>query len=267
MSYHNYNFRLPLHQWYFNFFKSIVLCLCLFSVNLSLFADYHWNEPEDYLILNSCVAASIFLNKAIYTDSINTNLVTLSSDINTFDQSVLDNWSPTASKISDYLLTAQVIAPYVISLTSSSDQKKTEMLLYSQAFVINHFLTSSTKFAFKRKRPYVYNQNLSNKQRLDQESQYSFVSGHSSHAFLSALFAYQIMNETQDYKKYKNWINAGLVINAGSIAYLRYHAGKHFPTDILCGSALGAGIGLLIPKLHEKNNDRNTRMIHLSIQF
>lgn len=261
-------FKVPLHKWYFAFLKySILILICLTATNLSLFADYKWNDSSDYLLLNSCAAVSIFLNKSMYSDSIRTDLQQISPKMISLDKTAIDNCSPTASKISDFLLTAQVLAPYLISVTSASDQKNTEMLLYTQAFVVNNLFTTTTKMIFKRKRPYVYNQLLSDQQRLDKESQYSFVSGHSSHAFLSAMFVYQIMNESNDYKKNKNWINAGLFINAGSIAYLRYHAGKHFPTDIICGSLIGAGIGYIIPNSHENKSQQNNRMIHFNIQF
>jgi len=34
--------------------------------------------------------------------------------------------------------------------------------------------------------------------------------------------------------------------------YLRYEAGRHFPTDILGGYALGALTGVLIPIMHRR---------------
>jgi membrane-associated phospholipid phosphatase len=35
-------------------------------------------------------------------------------------------------------------------------------------------------------------------------------------------------------------------------AYLRVSAGKHFPTDVMTGYAVGAAIGWLVPHLHKK---------------
>ena len=40
---------------------------------------------------------------------------------------------------------------------------------------------------------------------------------------------------------------------AATTAYLRVHAGKHFWTDVMVGAAVGSGLGLLIPWLHERN--------------
>ena len=33
--------------------------------------------------------------------------------------------------------------------------------------------------------------------------------------------------------------------------YLRFKAGKHFPTDIIVGYGVGATIGYLVPELHK----------------
>ena len=36
--------------------------------------------------------------------------------------------------------------------------------------------------------------------------------------------------------------------------YLRVKGGRHFPTDVISGYAIGAFVGWLIPELHEKKD-------------
>ena len=42
---------------------------------------------------------------------------------------------------------------------------------------------------------------------------------------------------------------------AATTGYLRYAAGRHYPTDILVGAAMGAFVGYLVPSLHELEGD------------
>ena len=42
---------------------------------------------------------------------------------------------------------------------------------------------------------------------------------------------------------------------AATTGYLRYAAGRHYPTDILAGAAMGAFVGYIVPSLHELEAD------------
>jgi membrane-associated phospholipid phosphatase len=47
------------------------------------------------------------------------------------------------------------------------------------------------------------------------------------------------------------WVWAGSLTLAAATGYLRYQAGKHYPTDIIGGAIIGSLIGWGVPKLHE----------------
>jgi membrane-associated phospholipid phosphatase len=47
------------------------------------------------------------------------------------------------------------------------------------------------------------------------------------------------------------WLWAGSLVAAGTVGYLRYDSGNHFPTDILAGAAIGGLAGWMVPRLHE----------------
>jgi membrane-associated phospholipid phosphatase len=48
----------------------------------------------------------------------------------------------------------------------------------------------------------------------------------------------------------KLWVAGGLLAG-GATMYLRFHAGKHYPSDILAGLIVGAGIAVLNYKIHD----------------
>jgi len=51
--------------------------------------------------------------------------------------------------------------------------------------------------------------------------------------------------------KARGWVWGGCLAAASTTAWLRYAAGRHFPTDILAGAAIGSLAGWLVPRWHE----------------
>lgn len=50
----------------------------------------------------------------------------------------------------------------------------------------------------------------------------------------------------------KKWIlYVAVLIPPAFVGFNRYKGLMHFPTDILLGTAIGAGVGVLIPQLHK----------------
>ncbi|AHM62811.1 membrane-associated phospholipid phosphatase [Flammeovirgaceae bacterium 311] len=50
---------------------------------------------------------------------------------------------------------------------------------------------------------------------------------------------------------------SGAAVIPGAIAVWRYTSGKHFPTDVITGYVVGAGVGLLVPHIHRKHLPKN----------
>ncbi len=78
---------------------------------------------------------------------------------------------------------------------------------------------------------------------------YSFPSGHSA----SAVAAYGSL-AAHEKKRKLLWVLA--VVLPLLVGFSRVYVGAHFPTDVLCGWALGAVIVALIPWLRRKINNR-----------
>lgn len=56
----------------------------------------------------------------------------------------------------------------------------------------------------------------------------------------------------------KKWLLFGAaLIPPAFVGYYRYKALKHFPTDIIVGTAIGAAVGILVPHLHKINRKNN----------
>jgi len=107
--------------------------------------------------------------------------------------------------------------------------------------------TEWLKVLVRRKRPVLYTSSAVTAVS-DPESQQSLPSLHASLAFAAATSYLVIARRQHLPHRMRNT----LLLYAGAVgaAALRVGAGKHFPTDVLAGAALGSGIGWLVPTIH-----------------
>ena len=119
---------------------------------------------------------------------------------------------------------------------------------------ITYGITTGVKHAVNRTRPLVYNEVVPVDERTASNSRLSYFSGHTS---FTAAFSFYIAKVIHDYHpnlrtgyKIGLWaFSAALPMVTG---YLRVEGGRHFPTDVITGYAVGAAIGWLVPELHKK---------------
>ena len=175
-----------------------------------------------------------------------------------------DNWaikqsSKRAKKISDLLLFSSIIPPTLLLFDRPNggevNTRGTHAVLLAETFIINWGLTNLAKRAAKRPRPFMYNDNFDLfplEKRRKKDARMSFFSGHTS--VVSAMYFLTAVTYSEYYPNSK-WkpIVWGTAISIPALTgFLRVKAGKHFPTDVLVGYAVGALIGgILVPALHQ----------------
>jgi len=71
---------------------------------------------------------------------------------------------------------------------------------------------------------------------------YGFVSSHATNSFFVALFSLMFIR--------KRWFTISMILWASVIGYSRIYLGVHYPGDVICGSILGAFIGLGVYQLY-----------------
>ena len=215
-----------------------------------------------YLLTGTALAATghfVFKNDNV-TPFTNAELDALNrNDVIAFDRVSTYNRNAGAEKTSDALLLSSVVILQSLFLLHRPTRKNVGGLLVMtyEAFSINYGITTIVKSAVNRTRPYAYNhEDYSNEERTDRESRFSYFSGHTSAtATLSFLWA----NVITDYhphmaKGYKIGIWSFAALIPATTGFLRVKAGKHYPTDVITGYAVGAVTGWLIPKMHKGKN-------------
>lgn len=187
-------------------------------------------------------------------------------DINSFDRSATEHWSPTASKLSHATLAGTIALVGGLGLATKPMRQdlKTVAVMYVETMLLGNGIERTVKAITQRSRPFVYNPAVPLDEKLDRDARQSFFSGHATNAFASAVFASEVFRHYFPYSRMKPIVWVGSLGLASATAVLRYEAGKHYPTDLIAGAAFGSLVGWGIPKLHEvKNNSRIGRRLDI----
>jgi len=178
------------------------------------------------------------------------------ADVNGFDRPATKQWSPTASHASDVLVMTALVSPLVFSVVGTEQEDVATLgVMYAQTLVLENGLVQLLKGTTERTRPYAYNDDpqVPEEKKLKASTRKSFPSGHASNAFAAAVFLGTTYSRLHPESSARKWVWAGSLAAATGVGYLRYRAGKHYPTDVIAGAAIGAAFGYLVPKLHESH--------------
>jgi membrane-associated phospholipid phosphatase len=184
-----------------------------------------------------------------------------SKDVNSFDRSACNNYNSYLADISDICIYTLISAPALLFLSSDiRNDFGTVSAMYLETMAFMYALPSVLKGSVTRCRPFVYNSTAPLDKKLEADAVKSYFSGHTTVAFSSAVFISTVFSDFYPDSKFKNWVWGGSLVAAATIGYLRYAAGKHYPTDIIKGALVGSAIGYLIPAIHKvkKNEKINT---------
>lgn len=119
------------------------------------------------------------------------------------------------------------------------------------AVLLTEIATSGTKVIFQRKRPF-FDTELSKNGFTSADSRFSFISGHSSHAFSFATYSSLMMFEYSP-SPVVNWIYSIVAFSgAAAIAYTRVYDHAHHMDDVVAGGIVGTVIAASVfYRVHE----------------
>jgi membrane-associated phospholipid phosphatase len=236
----------------FRIFFLSILALNTFKLSAQL-QIYPKKDLGVSIIASSLVGASIFVEKKVK--------ILTPVQIQHFQTTALPSWEfgansqyrISAKKASDIFLFSTIgLAPLVTLLATKNNktQRNAALAMWYQGAMTTAALTSWTKLAVKRTRPLVYNAQNPTSLLIKADARLSFFSGHTSSVAYNGFYAAQIYST---YYPDSRWKPLVWVLGAGIPALtgvLRVQAGKHFPSDVLMGYAVGAGVALINHRLH-----------------
>ena len=174
------------------------------------------------------------------------------SDLWAFDRQASFNWNPNAAHTSDLLLVAGIGGALAIALIHRpTPGMGAPLAIMGESALLTIGLTDLVKNAAHRARPYAYNPNVPDEVRMATDAYNSFWSGHTANTAAITFACAQMvqLSDASSSAKTITWVAAAAWPMA--VGFYRVRAGKHFPTDVIVGYIVGAGIGLAVPYIHQ----------------
>ncbi|MEE9374122.1 MAG: phosphatase PAP2 family protein [Saprospiraceae bacterium] len=199
------------------------------------------------------------------------------SSINAFDQGAVFNNSVSAQRVSDHFRNLINIAPFTLLIFEKGRKEAGVIgLMLAETLALTTGTTLVVKKMVRRIRPLAYNNKFSLEEKMKAGTTRSFFSGHTAHVSSLSFFTAKIIHDLYPNSKWRKVVWASAIVIPAFAGYMRYKAGKHFPSDILVGYGVGAVFGILIPQFHKISNDKlaigaipisNGAMLNLSLKF
>lgn len=164
------------------------------------------------------------------------------------DRGVL-GWNSADARLGSHVLLVSVAGGAALASVTGLEPARARgnVVVLAQAISWTTGVTELLKVGVHRARPALYRSDAP-AAAADPDNRQSFPSGHTSVAFAAAT-AYATSAARQHLPHARRnaiLLYAGAVVTGG----LRVAGGKHFPTDVLAGAALGTGIGWAVARLH-----------------
>lgn len=195
-------------------------------------------------------------------------------DVNSFDRHALfqdPGNQETANNISDISVYVALVAP-VLLLT---DKKITKHwlgigLMYFETQTISALIYAWSPLGpqfIDRYRPETYYDEIKLTQRQSGQNRNSFFSGHTLATATASFFTAKVICDFHPELGKKKWlVYSAALIPPAFVAYFRVKALRHFPTDTIVATGIGAAAGILIPQLHKNAMKKSGLTIDTNIE-
>lgn len=173
------------------------------------------------------------------------------SKINALDRPAAGLYDPQWSTVGNVATAATMLLPMtVILIDEGLVHGLNDDLVVAEAALVSSALQVMTSYSIGRPRPRVYNDEAPLDSRSDANAARSFFSGHVANTVATSVAALRTYQRLR--RPVLGWTLLGVGL-AGSafVGVSRVVSGAHFPTDVVAGAAVGAGMGLALPALHD----------------
>ena len=174
------------------------------------------------------------------------------SNINRLDRFAAGFYDPAWGTVGDVATASTLALPLLaVLLDEGWANGLNDDLVVAEAALVTSALQIATSYAVGRPRPRVYGDEASLESRSDANAARSFFSGHVANTVSTSMAALRTFQRLG--KPGLGWAIFGAGM-AGSalVGVSRVAAGSHFPSDVLVGAAVGLGVGLAIPAMHDR---------------
>jgi hypothetical protein len=228
---------------------------------------YKMNYKVDIPVIAAGTAWSLYAFGKIYSkdpSSLAEIQALNKNDINGFDRWAAGKSSDAADAASNYLFYGSIPAPFLLLADKQirKDAPKVGMM-YWEAMAITGLLYTGSTYFVDRYRPETYDLSIPAQDRTNGNYKNSFLAGHVALVATSTFFTAKVYSDYHPSSTLSWVIYGGAAAATGTTIYLRHIAGKHFPTDLIAGTAVGVLSGILVPHFH-KNKVRGSQAFNIT---
>ncbi len=166
-----------------------------------------------------------------------------------------------AHRVSDILMYGTASLPFLLLLDGKVKKDYLDIaLLYLETVALTSNLYTYSPLGptfVDRYRPLAFYEEVPLEERQSGNMRNSFYSGHVATTAMGGFFLAKVLHDYHPEWGSRRWLLFGAAaLPTTTVAWLRVRALKHFPSDVLAGGLIGAGMGILIPELHRKLQNR-----------
>ncbi|HFC01153.1 MAG TPA: phosphatase PAP2 family protein [Phaeodactylibacter sp.] len=229
---------------------------------------YQYDKKTDIILFSAGAATlglGVYLNSQVPPLTVEEIGLLDKNAVNRLDRISTGYASASAQVASDYVLFSSLALPSAFLASQKTRKHFVKIgVMYTQVLLLNAGLTDLTKKLFLRTRPLAYNPDFGIENKLAKDARYSFFSGHVSAVASSSFFAAKVFSDYFPNSKWKRVVWGTAIVTPMVTSFFRIKAGKHYPTDVIVGYAVGASIGYFIPHLHQKIRKKSPN-VNLSV--
>lgn len=168
-----------------------------------------------------------------------------------FDRVATRQWSLPAHRTSNVLFGVSAAAALAVAITNQNGEKPLlPVAIMAESSLLCAGLTNTVKELVHRPRPYLYNPDVPASLHDPDEDEVSFWSGHTANTAAITFSCASMVQRSDASSELKTATWIGAAVAPAAMGYLRVRAGRHFPTDVLTGYAVGALVGIVVPYFH-----------------
>ena len=175
------------------------------------------------------------------------------NQVNAFDRPFAGLYSHSWQTFGNYATATTILfVPVGLIIAEPSLGGLGDLLIVGEAALLTSAIQVTSSYAVARPRPRVYGETAPLDLRDNSDAGRSFFSGHVANALAVTMVSTTALLRTHHRRMAWAVLAVGLTGSA-LIGIARVASGAHFPSDVLIGYAVGAGVGIAVPALHAVN--------------
>ena len=211
--------------------------------------------PREAVITGAGVSLVGF---GVWRSNVNSHRAPATVDLATvplFDRVATRQWSLPAHRSSNLLFGVSAAAALAVAITNQhGEQPLLPVAIMAESSLLCVGLTNTVKELVHRPRPYLYNPDVPMSTHDPREDEVSFWSGHTANTAAITFSCASMVQRSDASSELKTATCIGAAVAPPAMGYLPVRAGRHFPTDVLTGYAVGALVGIVVPYFHRSAN-------------